>query len=124
MNTSRTSLLSTKGAMLLAASLMTISLSVPAQNAVVDLCELGTVHPGFRIDGIDRYDNSGSSVSGAGDVNGDGFADVVIGALGPFLLKPDDHMWSSARARLFLNPLRHRRQPPRRRMLRLRAERW
>ena len=36
---------------------------------------------GFRIDGIDRGDGSGQSVSSAGDVNGDGFDDVIIGCL-------------------------------------------
>ena len=35
---------------------------------------------GFRLDGIDAVDRSGTSVSGAGDVNGDGFADLIIGA--------------------------------------------
>ena len=35
---------------------------------------------GFVIAGIDRYDDAGVSVSGAGDVNGDGFADLIIGA--------------------------------------------
>ena len=35
---------------------------------------------GFRLDGIDTYDYSGFSVSGAGDINGDGFADLVVGA--------------------------------------------
>ena len=35
---------------------------------------------GFRIDGIDIYDNSGTSVSAAGDINGDGIGDVIIGA--------------------------------------------
>ena len=35
---------------------------------------------GFRIDGVDAYDESGHAVSGAGDVNGDGFDDVIIGA--------------------------------------------
>jgi hypothetical protein len=46
----------------------TIELSALAGNA------------GFRINGITSVDQSGYSVSGAGDVNGDGFADVVIGA--------------------------------------------
>ncbi len=35
---------------------------------------------GFRIVGADYYDNSGSSVSGAGDVNADGYDDVIISA--------------------------------------------
>ncbi|ADJ27938.1 integrin alpha [Nitrosococcus watsonii] len=35
---------------------------------------------GFSLNGIAAYDNAGSSVSGAGDVNGDGFDDLVIGA--------------------------------------------
>ncbi|EDX82844.1 FG-GAP repeat domain protein [Synechococcus sp. PCC 7335] len=36
---------------------------------------------GFVINGIDAYDISGRSVSSAGDVNGDGFDDLIIGAL-------------------------------------------
>jgi glycosylphosphatidylinositol phospholipase D len=35
---------------------------------------------GFRLDGISREDRSGLAVSGAGDVNGDGFDDLLIGA--------------------------------------------
>jgi len=35
---------------------------------------------GFAINGIAAYDNSGWSVSSAGDVNGDGFDDLIIGA--------------------------------------------
>jgi len=37
---------------------------------------------GFAINGIAAYDFSGSSVSSAGDVNGDGFDDLIIGAFG------------------------------------------
>jgi hypothetical protein len=36
---------------------------------------------GFRLDGEKAGDQSGVSVAGAGDVNGDGIADVIIGAL-------------------------------------------
>jgi hypothetical protein len=35
---------------------------------------------GFAINGINDSDQSGQSVSGAGDVNGDGIADIIIGA--------------------------------------------
>src|SRR5436190_2110333 len=35
---------------------------------------------GFRLIGVAAGDVSGRSVSGAGDVNGDGFADLIIGA--------------------------------------------
>ena len=35
---------------------------------------------GFVINGIDEVDYSGRSVSGAGDINGDGVADLIIGA--------------------------------------------
>ncbi|MCG8524363.1 MAG: integrin alpha, partial [Pseudomonadales bacterium] len=37
---------------------------------------------GFVVPGIDDGDTSGASVSDAGDVNGDGFDDVIIGAFG------------------------------------------
>jgi len=37
---------------------------------------------GFRIIGENSNDLSGRSVSSVGDINGDGFADVVIGAPG------------------------------------------
>ena len=35
---------------------------------------------GFRLDGAAAYDRSGGAVSTAGDINGDGFDDLVIGA--------------------------------------------
>jgi hypothetical protein len=41
------------------------------------------VSTGFKLDGEEMGDQSGFSVSAAGDVNGDGFADLLIGAYGP-----------------------------------------
>ncbi len=38
---------------------------------------------GFRIDGVATNNNSGRSVAAAGDVNGDGYGDLLIGAPGP-----------------------------------------
>ena len=51
-----------------------------AQNAIALAALDGT--NGFRLDGIDAYDYSGNSVAGAGDVNGDGIDDLIIGAPG------------------------------------------
>ena len=48
-------------------------------DAVLDLSSLDGSN-GFRVDGESMYDSSGASVSSAGDVNDDGFADVIIGA--------------------------------------------
>jgi len=46
----------------------------------VDLRGLGS--RGFRIDGPGREGHAGFSVAGAGDVNGDGLDDVIVGAAG------------------------------------------
>ena len=37
---------------------------------------------GFELDGANPYDRSGTSVNNAGDVNGDGVNDIIIGAPG------------------------------------------
>ena len=51
-------------------------------TAPVDLYEIESSSQGFLIYGTHFYDHAGSSVSGAGDVNGDGFDDVIVGAPG------------------------------------------
>lgn len=49
-------------------------------TAVGDV-DLGALGPrGFRIDGAADSNSAGGAVAGAGDVNGDGFADVIVGA--------------------------------------------
>ena len=50
-------------------------------TSTIDLSAL-TGADGFRLSGGAMDDYSGRSVSAAGDVNGDGFADVIVGALG------------------------------------------
>jgi hypothetical protein len=55
------------------------SASLPA---TIDLANLGPA--GITIFGADAYDLSGRSVSSAGDINGDGFDDFVIGAYGAY----------------------------------------
>src|SRR5262245_64534866 len=37
---------------------------------------------GFRLDGVALLDQSGRSVASAGDINGDGFGDLIVGAYG------------------------------------------
>ncbi|KFI22595.1 integrin alpha [Nitrosococcus oceani] len=37
---------------------------------------------GFAINGVDVFDNAGISVSGMGDINGDGLSDLIVGAYG------------------------------------------
>ncbi len=48
----------------------------------IELSDVAAGDGGFVINGIDPADYSGRSVSGAGDVNGDGLADVIVGAYG------------------------------------------
>ncbi len=49
-------------------------------GAAIDLVNVAAGIGGFVIYGEDASDNSGNSVSSAGDVNGDGFDDLIIGA--------------------------------------------
>ena len=48
-------------------------------SAAMDLSSLDGSN-GFRLDGEESIDSSGISVSNAGDVNGDGFDDLIVGA--------------------------------------------
>ncbi|MBK7674889.1 MAG: FG-GAP repeat protein [Candidatus Accumulibacter sp.] len=48
----------------------------------VDLSTIATGAGGFVINGQCAYDYSGQSVAGAGDINGDGLADLLVGAPG------------------------------------------
>ena len=53
-----------------------------ADGTAVNLSDVAAGSGGFIINGIDVYDYSGFSVSGGGDVNGDGLADLIVGAFG------------------------------------------
>ena len=48
----------------------------------VELSDIEAGTGGFVINGLSVYDHSGFSVSSAGDVNGDGFDDLIVGARG------------------------------------------
>lgn len=52
-----------------------------ARQAAVEVASLDGSN-GFVLNGVTRFDRSGGSVSGAGDINGDGVDDLVIGASG------------------------------------------
>lgn len=46
----------------------------------LSLLPSGDGSEGFVLNGLDDFDSSGISVSSAGDINGDGFGDIIIGA--------------------------------------------
>ena len=64
--------------------------SAPGTDGVLELSALDGTN-GFTLNGISPYDNSGVSVSSAGDVNGDGYDDLIIGARG---LDPDGESYA------------------------------
>jgi hypothetical protein len=49
-------------------------------GAAIDLATIAAGTGGFVINGQDGFDYSGWSAASAGDINGDGFADLIIGA--------------------------------------------
>lgn len=49
-------------------------------GTAVELSAIEAGRGGFVINGVSEDDSSGRSVSNAGDVNGDGFADLIVGA--------------------------------------------
>ncbi len=53
-----------------------------ATGTLVQITDVTAGTGGFAIDGEAANDDSGYSVSAAGDVNGDGLADLIVGALG------------------------------------------
>ena len=59
-----------------------VTVTITGLNDVfkVELSDIEAGTGGFVINGVSTYDRSGSSVSSAGDVNGDGFDDLIIGA--------------------------------------------
>ena len=53
-----------------------------ADTTAIDLSAVDAGMGGFVINGQAAYERSGSSVASAGDVNGDGLADLIVGAYG------------------------------------------
>ena len=64
-----------------------VQLTIPPRSAIaaqlsgsISLADVGSTLAGATFNGIAESDHAGRSVSGAGDINGDGLADLVIGA--------------------------------------------
>ncbi|MBD2043131.1 putative Ig domain-containing protein [Microcoleus sp. FACHB-672] len=53
-----------------------------ADNTAVNLSAVAAGIGGFALNGASANNLAGRSVSGAGDLNGDGFADLIVGAFG------------------------------------------
>jgi hypothetical protein len=53
-----------------------------ADGSAINLAAIVAGNGGFVINGENNFDGAGASVSNAGDVNGDGFADLIVGAPG------------------------------------------
>ena len=61
-------------ALALAAAASLLAAGATGALPPIDLADVAAGNGGFVINGIDPIDYSGLSVSGAGDVNGDGFS--------------------------------------------------
>ena len=70
-----------------------------ASPTPVDLDDIAAGTGGFKIQGENADDHAGYSVSAAGDVNGDGIDDLIVGAIGNDSggTMPAPPMWCSAR---------------------------
>lgn len=58
-------------------------------DGVVALGNVAAQHGSYKLVGESDYDRAGASLSAAGDIDGDGVADFLIGAIGP---DPDDEV--------------------------------
>ena len=58
-------------------------------TTAIELSDVAAGNGGFVIHGESEGDNSGRSVSSAGDINGDGLADLIIGANTPIPMEID-----------------------------------
>jgi Ca2+-binding RTX toxin-like protein len=63
-------------------AILQIQTDIKLTGSAIELSEIETDNDmrGFVINGVSAGDHSGYSVSSAGDVNGDGFDDIIIGA--------------------------------------------
>ena len=98
--------LSRLAAIAVASTILTTPAFTADFTAVIPLSSINGKN-GFRLDGAVAFDFSGK-VADAGDVNGDGFADILVGlAVQTHMgMGQDRASWCSAR-RLVLPPISH-----------------